>query len=139
MKKAIKESTGTEECAREKGFETVECYTNLEELYLPSEGIVLLECMSNLTANEMFQEDKREEDTAEKILNGIRLIQKQVRHLVVVTNEIFSDGENYSEETRIYQEKLGKINQETARMADEVVEVVAGIPVFHKRNEGQMP
>lgn len=122
-----------------KGFETVECYTNLEELYLPSEGIVLLECMSNLTANEMFREDKREEDTAEKILNGIRLIQKQVRHLVVVTNEIFSDGENYSEETRIYQEKLGKINQETARMADEVVEVVAGIPVFHKRNEGQMP
>ena len=58
---------------------------------------------------------------------------------MVVTNEIFSDGENYSEETRIYQEKLGKINQETARMADEVVEVVAGIPVFHKRNEGQMP
>lgn len=118
-----------------KGFETVECYTNLEELYLPSDGIILLECMSNLTANEMFREDKPAEDTVSKILNGVRQIKEQVRHLVVVTNEIFSDAETYSRETREYQENLGKINQEMAGMADEVVEVTAGIPIFYKGNE----
>ena len=36
---------------REKNFETVEQYTNLKELEFPKESIVLLECMSNLTAN----------------------------------------------------------------------------------------
>ena len=30
-----------------KGFETVECYTGLENLEFPQDAIVLLECMSN--------------------------------------------------------------------------------------------
>ena len=73
------------------------------------------------------------------ILKGVRQVKEQVKHLVVVTNEIFSDGESYSKETRAYQENLGKINQAMADMADEVVEVVAGIPVFHKRSEERKP
>lgn len=40
-----------------KGFETVERYTALDELVLPKGSVVLLECMSNLVANEMFRED----------------------------------------------------------------------------------
>ncbi|MDO4336685.1 MAG: bifunctional adenosylcobinamide kinase/adenosylcobinamide-phosphate guanylyltransferase [Eubacteriales bacterium] len=117
-----------------KGFETVECYTGLNEVLLPSDGIVLLECMSNLTANEMFQENGAKEHTVEEILEGVREIRSQVRHLVIVTNEIFSEAMPYEGETRTYQEYLGKINQELARMADEVVEVVYGIPVYHKKH-----
>ena len=40
-----------------KGFETIERYTELDELILPKNCVVLLECMSNLVANEMFRED----------------------------------------------------------------------------------
>lgn len=40
-----------------KGFETVERYTALDELVLPKGSVVLLECMTNLVANEMFRED----------------------------------------------------------------------------------
>ena len=32
------------------------CYTGLKNLTIPEHSCVLLECMSNLTANEMFQE-----------------------------------------------------------------------------------
>ena len=39
-----------------KGFETIERYTELDELILPKNCVVLLECMSNLVANEMFEE-----------------------------------------------------------------------------------
>ena len=39
---------------RDKGFETVERYTDLAGLALPAEANVLLECMSNLTANELY-------------------------------------------------------------------------------------
>ena len=40
-----------------KGFETVECYTGLSGVKVPEGCIVLLECMSNLVANEFFRED----------------------------------------------------------------------------------
>ena len=39
-----------------KGFETFECYTEMEKLTLPACGTTLLECVCNLTANEMFDE-----------------------------------------------------------------------------------
>ena len=41
----------------EKNFETLECYTDLARLEIPEGCNVLLECMSNLVANEMFQPD----------------------------------------------------------------------------------
>ena len=37
-----------------KKFSTIECYTNLKEVELEPGSDVLLECMSNLTANETF-------------------------------------------------------------------------------------
>ena len=115
-----------------KGFETVERYTNLRELILPGDSVVLLECMSNLVANEMFQGDKIREGIVMDVVNGIRDLKDQVRHLVIVTNEIFSEPACYEGDTVRYQEYLGKVNQLLALLADEVVEVVYGIPVWHK-------
>ncbi|MDO4276144.1 MAG: bifunctional adenosylcobinamide kinase/adenosylcobinamide-phosphate guanylyltransferase [Eubacteriales bacterium] len=115
-----------------KGFETVECYTNLKDLVLPRDSVALLECMSNLTANEMFQEEGAHENTVEDILAGVRKVLSQVRDLVIVTNEIFSEAAVYEGGTGTYQRYLGEINQALAEMADEVTEVVYGIPVCHK-------
>ncbi len=93
---------------------------------------ILLECMSNLAANEVFDPNGAGDKAAEEILEGIRNLLTQCDDLVVVTNEIFSDGIEYPEETRKYQEILGKVNAGMAQMADHVVEVVYGIPVIHK-------
>lgn len=54
-----------------KGFETVECYTGLDKIRLPENCTVLLECMSNLVANEMFQEEGAHENTVEAVLKGV--------------------------------------------------------------------
>ena len=86
-----------------KGFETVECYTNLKDLKLPPDCVVLLECMSNLVANEMFQENGAHEYTIEEIVIGIEIIRKQAAHLIVVTNEIFSETQVYEGDTNTYQ------------------------------------
>lgn len=115
-----------------KGFETVECYTGLKDLDFPEDAIVLLECMSNLAANEMFEENGAGADTAEAVLEGVTKLKSQVRHLVIVTNEIFSEAASYEGDTVRYQEYLGKINQKLGEMADQVVEVVYGIPIWHK-------
>ncbi len=115
-----------------KGFETVECYTGLENLEFPEDAIVLLECMSNLAANEMFEESGAGADTVEAVLRGVRKLKSQVRHLVIVTNEIFPRQLPMREIPIRYQEYLGKINQKLGEMADQVVEVVYGIPIWHK-------
>lgn len=115
-----------------KGFETVECYTNLKELLLPKDSVVLLECMSNLAANEMFQKDGAKESTVEEILEGVREIAGYVRHLVIVTNEIFSEAALYEGETETYRKYLGEINRRIGEMADQVYEVVYGISLCVK-------
>ncbi len=113
----------------EKKFDTVECYTGLKQLEIPSDANVLLECMSNLTANEMFEPGAAGEDTVSEILKGIRSVSEQAANLVIVTNEICSDGIDYDPETVRYQQYLGRINQAIAEMADCVTEVVYGIPL----------
>ncbi len=120
------------EMRRQKQFSTLECYTGLKTADIPEDSVVLLECMSNLTANEMYQEGGAGGQTVEEILAGIRYLLKRVRHLVVVTNEIFSDGIDYDPETMRYQSYLGQINSEMGRMADQVTEVVYGIPITVK-------
>lgn len=104
----------------------------IEESGFPENAVVLLECMSNLAANEMFEEKGAGEKTVEAVLEGIKKLRSQVRHLVIVTNEIFSEAASYEGDTIRYQEYLGIINQNIGKMADEVVEVVYGIPIWHK-------
>ena len=117
---------------RDKGFETVECYTDLLSAEIPEDSVVLLECMSNLVANEMFQDNGAKENTVDAVLQGVKTLLSKARQVVIVTNEIFSDAVSYEEETKEYQKNLGKINQALAVLSDEVVEVVYGIPVYGK-------
>ena len=117
---------------REKQFETLECYTNLSKLTLDADSIVLLECMSNLVANEMYEKEGAGEKTVEVVCRGIRQLAEQARHLFIVTNEVFSDGITYDPDTIRYMEYLGQVNRHLASMADRVTEVVYGIPVTVK-------
>lgn len=122
------------EMRKEKNFQTVECFTGLKSLSLPSGCNVLLECMSNLTANEMYREDGAKEDTVKEILEGVRHLNETCANLIVVSNEIFSDGMDYEKETVLYQRYLGNINREMAARAERVTEVVYGIPITVKGN-----
>ena len=93
MRKAISVWQRHRKMRAGKGFETVECYTGLEESGISTEdAVVLLECMSNLAANEMFEENGAGEKTVEAVLEGVKKLRSQVRHLVIVTNEIFSEA-----------------------------------------------
>ena len=99
-----------------KGFRTVECYTDLSEI-TESADTILLECMSNLTANVMFSDNN--DNAFDKI----------------VTNEISSDGIEYDRDTKMYISLLGKINSMLSKRADKVYEVVYGIPIEIKRGQ----
>lgn len=127
-----------------KGFLTIECYQNLKKLNAFQEtgqnfSGILLECMSNLVANELYLPDgsmKKEDLVLEEVLLGVENLKKQTDRLLIVSNEVTSDGIAYPAETRIYQELLGKINQTLAKQADLVTEVVYGIPIKIKESQG---
>ncbi|MEG7532053.1 MAG: bifunctional adenosylcobinamide kinase/adenosylcobinamide-phosphate guanylyltransferase [Hungatella sp.] len=113
----------------EKHFQTIECYENLEGLTLDAGAVVLLECLSNLTANICFLEKKDWTDPVTAILSGIRHLQKQTKTLIIVTNEVFSDGSRCDLATEDYKSVLGTVNQQISELADRVIEVVYSIPL----------
>ncbi len=127
-----------------KGFVTIECYQDLEQcIDQVKDGIVLLECMSNFVANQMFGNEIEKEEIGQKkewdklvwlLKHQIELLRNACKHFVIVTNEVFSDGIQYEKETMDYIEVLGRINQILIQMADEAIEVVYSIPILiHKR------
>ena len=114
---------------KDKQFETLECYTDLEYAAIPYGSTVLLECMSNLTANEIFSPDGAKDQAYEAVCRGILHLKERAAHVCVVTNEIFSDGISYDMETQNYQRVLGKLNAFLAEISDACYEVVYGIPL----------
>ena len=54
---------------------------------------------------------------------------------MIVTNNVFEDGINYDATTMEYIRAMGSINEKLALMADEVVEVVVGIPLTIKEGK----
>lgn len=122
---------------RGKGFATIEQPTDIGEAtgkMETGEKTALLECISNLTANEMFGGEipETEEAVTEKIVKGIESLNKELTHLVIVSNNVFEDGNVYDKTTMAYIRAMGRINEKLAEMADEVVEVVVGIPLAVK-------
>ena len=149
-----------------KGFITIEQPRDIKKAVekLQSENCLktgrsaLLECMSNLVANEMFPpvdassiqaaeaekealdapENMKDYETAQishvskKVLKEVSILSENVAELVIVTNNVFEDGVCYDESTMNYIKAMGIVNRGLAAMAERVVEVVAGIPVAVK-------
>ncbi len=134
-----------------KGFFTIEqpvdirlaadkinLYQERTESCRHGKGVALLECIGSLAANEMFggQEPAAEEAVVEKIVSGIASLKEELKNLVIVSNNVFEDGKVYDDTTMAYIRAMGWINERLAAMADQVVEVVAGIPVILKEEPG---
>lgn len=142
----------------DKGFDTVECYRHVEHIVAKRQDVLLLECMSNLLANEMYLEQDSDDGglaetmsevekagvgmsetlspVSKKIVQALVNLSTRVQDVVIVTNDVFSDGGSltYDESTREYVKNLAEINCALAREAATVTEVVCGIPVIVKKN-----
>ena len=116
---------------RDKGFVTIEAPRRLFEAELPPGGVALLECLSNLCANECFGPEGFE-GAYDRIWQGLCHLTDTCRDVVVVTNELFSDGVAYAPETEAYLEILARLNRAIAARADQVWEVCCGIPILQK-------
>ena len=73
---------------------------------------------------------------AQEIARGLRSLAAQCSELVIVSNDVFSDGRVYDPETERYLALLAQANAEAAALAGRVIEVVCGIPIAVK---GELP
>ncbi len=129
-----------------KGFETVECYTGLARvagMLKPCGGAsVLIECISNLVSNELYAgsytgmpadqmpgKEAAGDCTADQILQGVEAIRSASGNVVIVTNEVESEGLAYDAEMIRYKQVMGEVNCRLAELADRVTEIVYGIAV----------
>jgi len=128
-----------------KGFMTIEAGRNLDrlELWHADSATVLLECLSGLLANEMFFRREPEAEAldhgteneihvTEKTVREVLALSGKVKHLIVVSDLIFSDGITYEKETADYIRSLGIVNTAILKAADRAAEIVCTCPVCLK-------
>ena len=119
----------------DKGFLTMEHFTDLALVTLPPDSAALLEDLGNLCANELFSPQGAGEDAAESILRGAAHLRAQCRDLVIVSNEVFTGGADYLGESEKYLSLLAYVNRRIAKQADRVCEVSGGLATFYKGEE----
>ena len=83
---------------------------------------VLLECLSNLVANEMFERRSDRDEMLGRLYEDIRWIAKRAGNLVIVSNH-FEIEESFDDETRFYAETLDMLNEMVSGLADKTIRI----------------
>ena len=76
------------------------------------------------------------ETRADSVRAGLEHVLRCSDNLTIMTNDVFSGGADYGEETRNYMRALAAFNRNLAARADLAVEVVCGLPNVLK---GELP
>ena len=123
------------------GFETVECFRNILDCLdvADKDGVFLVDSVTAMVQNALFPVEKNYEmdlEAAKRCGDELAAFAKQVRHVVYVSDYIYSDAERYSESTEAYRKSLAEIDRRLAKICDTVVEVSAGQYLIHK---GELP
>ena len=112
---------------RNTDIDTVECPTDIGRLCFEDYGTVLLECLTTLAANEMFDSTGQVSDPSDKILEGIEHLARHSAELIVVSNTVGEDLPiSLSDMTLLYVRLLGRLNCELAGRFDKVYEMHCG-------------
>lgn len=119
------------------GFVTVEQGKNLPGCLARAnrEGTFLLDSVTALLTNEFFPPEKNyapDYTAGQRVGDDILSLARQVRHLVVVADDLFRDAARYDGTTESYRQALGGILCRLAEEAELMVEMTMGNPVVHK-------
>ncbi|MGM9613156.1 MAG: bifunctional adenosylcobinamide kinase/adenosylcobinamide-phosphate guanylyltransferase, partial [Butyricicoccus sp.] len=121
------------------GFLTLEQGRNLPACLSRADcrGTFLLDSVTALLANVMFPSDgPPEEDAVSRIADELVTFLSAVRHAVIVSDFLYSDGACYAPLSERYRQGLSRLDRLLAQRCDCVVEICAGLPVVCK---GSLP
>lgn len=119
------------------GFTTLECFDRLTQM-LPadaSQATFLVDSVTSLLQNALFPPERDyalDEAAGTRCTDSMLAFLRQVKHAVVVSDNLFCDAEVYSATTEAYRRQLAAADRRLAAVCDVVIEVVAGQPIFYK-------
>jgi len=99
--------------------------------------LLLVDCLTLFVANAMTRHPREPSSVrlaTERVCQAIRASKASV---IVVSNEVGSGIVPVYRSGRIYRDLLGQMNQEIAKIADNVVFMIAGIPLTVKRQRSK--
>lgn len=106
--------------------ESIRHSSNAAEVrHAASRAVFLLEDLTNLYANEVYGTSGHPHE----ILAPLLELRQQAGALIIVANELYSDGICYAPETDRFLHDLAGLAAALSAAADQVTEVVYGIPV----------
>lgn len=119
------------------GYITIEVPRNIISVLpmLSKDDTVLLDSITSLVTNEMFNNKQIVKNVKDKIITEVNEISKKVSNLVIVSDYVFSDGIRYDDFTDDFRKELGIINCEIAKMSQVVIESSFGNIIVHKGKE----
>lgn len=119
--------------ARRVGYKTIEAPKITVNVLndIKKGDVVLLDCLTNWLSNEMFN-DGVELEVSSRMMKIIDEMKIKAKHLIIVSNDVFSGTSNYDDLTMRYLQNLGDLHQEIVSKSDEVYELYAGIKMRKK-------
>jgi len=98
--------------------------------------IILVDCMTLYVANLMEAEEAEPGSMEARIESLLDVLRAAPVSIILVSNEVGSGVVPAYPAGRIYRDALGELNQRVAAVADNVVLMVAGLPLALKGNVG---
>jgi adenosylcobinamide kinase / adenosylcobinamide-phosphate guanylyltransferase len=101
---------------------------------IPSNAIILLDCLTTLLTNELFNGDMEGGRFVEdRIYESVIQLADKVKALLVVSNELFHDIPPTTEEILQFQRIMGRLHRRLVEKSFIAVDMTVGIPIMKKR------
>lgn len=116
------------------GFNTIEETIDMSKVskVIQKNDTVLIDSVTSLVTNCMFQGKDFFKEVNEDILSGILEIINAAGDVVIVSDYLFSDSIQYDCYTESFRKEIGIINRKLAELADILVECSYGNIIYHK-------
>ncbi len=94
----------------------------------------MVDSVTALLLNELFPDFSAPPDKEgeKRCVDGLLKLAAGAENAVFVSDFIYSDAERFGAFTELYRAALARIDGALARYCDTVIEMCAGIPVYHK-------
>ena len=116
------------------GFQTIERSTDLPAALpqIDSRGVILLDSVTALLANEMFPGPEPELTAPERVRQGLMALCDQAESVVFVSDFIYSDAGRYDPLTEAYRRGLAALDRALCARCDAAAELCGGNVTVHK-------
>ncbi|OOM60496.1 bifunctional adenosylcobalamin biosynthesis protein CobU [Clostridium beijerinckii] len=118
-------------------FKTLEVTRDLDSVIntINCKDTVLIDSITSLLTNEMFNANDIIKNPSHKILNDIKQVMNNVKNVVIVSDYIFNDAIQYDEITENFKKELAIINRGLTKYCENVIECSFGLIKYIKHEE----